>query len=228
MDIEGLGDKLVELLLEEKLVATSADLFHLTPEQVAELPRMGPKSAENLIKAIDTSRTTTLPRFLYALGIREVGEATAAALANHFGKLEPILSADVETFETIDDVGPIVAERIRSHFDDPDQLETLRALQAAGVQWSESEPQSQAAGELPLANQTWVLTGTLESLKRSEAKAKLIALGAKVAGSVSAKTTQVVAGPGAGSKLAKAESLEVPVMDEAGLLEFFAQHLGDD
>ena len=134
---------------------------------------MGPKSAKNLINAIDKSRTTTFARFLYALGIREVGEATAAALANHFGKLDDLLSADVETYTTIDDVGPIVAERIRSHFDDPKQLATLRALQEAGVNWPEFEPQSQTADELPLANQTWVLTGTLETLKRSDAKAKL-------------------------------------------------------
>jgi len=229
LDIEGLGDKLVELLLAEKLVTSAADLFQLSAEQLAQLPRLGPKSAQNLIDSIERSRSTTLARFLYALGIREVGEATAAALADHFGTLEPILSAELAAFESINDVGPIVAQRIRSHFDDPAEMQNVRALQAAGVHWPEFEPSEQpAAAELPLSGQTWVLTGTLETLKRSEAKATLVSLGAKVAGSVSAKTTQVVAGPGAGSKLEKAQKLEIPVMDEAGLLDFIADYAGDD
>ena len=233
LDIEGLGDKLVELLLAEGLVSSPVDLFALDAQAVAQLPRMGAKSAQNVIDAIARSRTTTLPRFLYALGIREVGEATAAALANHFGRLDAILAAGLAEFEIIDDVGPIVAQRIRAFFDDPAQLAIVQDLRAAGLNWPEFDPaeRQEAAASLPLADQTWVLTGTLETLKRSDAKAALVALGAKVAGSVSAKTTQVVAGPGAGSKLDKARSLDVPVMDEAALLAFFVREgvqLGDD
>ena len=221
LDIEGLGDKLVELLLTDGLIETPADLFRLEAEQVAALPRMGEKSAANLVAAIARSRETTLARFLFALGIREVGEATAAALASHYGALDALRAANVESLEQVADVGPIVAQRIREFFDDPAAQALVDDLLGCGLNWPAIE--AAALDELPLAGQTWVLTGTLEAMKRSEAKARLVALGAKVAGSVSAKTTQVVAGPGAGSKLERAQALEIPVMDEAGLIAFLSE-----
>jgi len=216
MDIEGLGDKLVELLVEAGLVATAADIYRLDADALAALPRMGAKSAANVIGAIAQSKRTTLARFVYALGIRNVGEATAAALASHFVELDALMDAPIETLEEVPDVGPIVAEHIHTFFEQPGNRDVIAQLRAAGITW----PTPTRAARLPLAGQTWVLTGTLEAMPRPEAKAALEALGAKVAGSVSAKTTQVVAGPGAGSKLAKAEELGLPVMDEAAFLEF--------
>ncbi|HCR45914.1 MAG TPA: DNA ligase, partial [Marinobacter hydrocarbonoclasticus] len=215
MDIEGLGDRLIEVLVDEGMVSTVADLYRLTKFQIASLERMGDKSAANLIAAIDRSRAPALWRFLYALGIREVGEATAKRLAAHFGTLEAISEADEETLQTVPDVGPIVAGHIRSFFDQPHNQETLAALKEAGVTWQEEQVLS--ADEQPLNGQTWVLTGTLSGMTRDQAKEKLEQLGAKVAGSVSKKTACVVAGEAAGSKLAKAEQLGVPVLDEAGL-----------
>jgi DNA ligase (NAD+) len=203
-----------------------ADLYKLTRFQLASLDRMGDKSAGNLIAAIDRSRNPVLWRFLYALGIREVGEATAKALASHFGTLEAIAEADEEALQQVPDVGPIVAGHIRSFFDQPHNQETLEALKEAGVQWQEEEIVS--AEEQPLAGQTWVLTGTLAEMTRDQAKAKLERLGAKVAGSVSKKTACVVAGEAAGSKLAKAEQLGVPVLDEAGLLNLLKEHGVED
>ena len=223
-DIEGLGDKLVELLLAEKLIATPADLFRLSVEQVAALPRMGEKSATNLLAALESSKTTTLPRFLYALGVREVGEATALSLAQHFASLPAIRSAGVDVLEEVDDVGPVVARHIATFFSDTASSALVDDLLACGITWPEVDATSSNSDSAPLAGQTWVLTGTLEAMKRNEAKARLQALGAKVAGSVSKKTTQVVAGPGAGSKLAKAQELEIPVMDEAAMLDFFTAH----
>lgn len=216
MDIDGLGDKLIEQLVDAGLIGRAADLFSLTEAGVAGLERMGQKSARNLVEAIAQAKQTTLPRFIYSLGIREVGEATAASLANHFGELDGLIAASGEALEVVDDVGPIVAERVRQFFANEDNLAAVRALVDAGITWPFIEP----VLELPLAGQTWVLTGTLEQMARSDAKAKLVALGAKVAGSVSAKTTQVVAGPGAGSKLSKAQDLEVAVMDEAQFIAF--------
>jgi len=226
-DIEGLGDKLVELLLAEDLISNPADLFDLTAPQIAALPRMGDKSAANLRGAIEKSKTTTLPRFLYSLGIREVGEATALALAQHFLVLPKIRSASVELLEEVDDVGPIVARRIVDFFNDEQSCELVDTLLDRGVTWPAVSDKAQASDDLPLAGQTWVLTGTLEAMKRNEAKARLQVLGAKVAGSVSNKTTQVVAGPGAGSKLKKAEELGVAVMDEETMIAMFAEY-GDD
>ncbi|MEZ5557219.1 MAG: NAD-dependent DNA ligase LigA [Pseudomonadales bacterium] len=222
MDIEGLGDKLIEQLVAQDLVREPADLYRLDAEQLAGLERMGVRSAANLVRAIDASRRTTLARFIYALGIREVGEATAQALAQHFGDLDALMSADPQALEAVGDVGPVVAKSIFDYFQDPARRAAVAALRAAGVSWpvqagSVDRPQ-------PLAGQTWVLTGTLESLTRDEAKARLQALGAKVAGSVSKKTDQVVAGPGAGSKLDRAEALGVPVMDEAALLTLLHEH----
>ncbi|MBY6222264.1 NAD-dependent DNA ligase LigA [Marinobacter nauticus] len=222
MDIEGLGDRLIEMLVDEGMVSTVADLYRLTKFQIASLERMGDKSAANLVAAIDRSREPVLWRFLYALGIREVGEATAKGLAAHFGTLEAISEADEESLQTVPDVGPIVAGHIRSFFDQPHNQETLAALKEAGVTWQEEQVLS--ADEQPLSGQTWVLTGTLSGMTRDEAKEKLEQLGAKVAGSVSRKTACVVAGEAAGSKLAKAEQLGVPVLDEAGLADLLREH----
>ncbi|ERS85542.1 NAD-dependent DNA ligase LigA [Marinobacter sp. C1S70] len=222
MDIEGLGDRLIEMLVDEGMVSTVADLYRLTKFQIASLERMGDKSAANLTAAIDRSREPVLWRFLYALGIREVGEATAKGLAAHFGTLEAISEADEESLQTVPDVGPIVAGHIRSFFDQPHNQETLAALKEAGVTWQEEQVLS--AYEQPLSGQTWVLTGTLSGMTRDEAKEKLEQLGAKVAGSVSKKTACVVAGEAAGSKLTKAEQLGVPVLDEAVLADLLREH----
>ena len=221
LDIEGLGDKWIDILVDRELVTTIADLYLLKKSDLTGLDRMGEKSAANLINAIDRSRTPVLWKFLYALGIREVGEATAKAIASHFGTLEAISRADEETLQTVPDVGPVVAGHIRTFFDQPHNIETLQALKKAGVQWQEEEI---TASEKPLSGETWVLTGTLSNMTRDEAKAHLESLGAKVAGSVSAKTSCVVAGESAGSKLAKAEKLEVPVLDDTGFNEFLARH----
>lgn len=216
MDIDGLGDKLVDQLVERELIHSAADLFVLDADTLASLERMGQKSAENLVAALDKSRKTTLPRFLYALGIREVGEATARNLAQHFSTLEALMSADVESLESVEDVGPIVASHIHGFFASDHNREIIRQLQTRGVHWPEVSPQQ--GGAQPLAGQTWVLTGNLESMTRNEAKERLQALGAKVAGSVSAKTDCVAAGSNAGSKLTKAQSLGVKVIDEEALL----------
>ncbi len=221
MDIDGLGDKLIEQMVDQGLIDTAADLYGLSLAQLAGLERMAEKSAQNLLDALQRSKQTTLPRFIFALGIREVGEATAASLANHFGDLPAIMRADLVQLEEVADVGPIVASRIVDFFSDADNRKVVEQLIAAGVHWPVIETSSQAK---PLAGQTWVLTGTLERLSRNEAKALLVGLGAKVAGSVSAKTSQVVAGPGAGSKLSKAQELGVSVMDEGAFVAFLEQH----
>ena len=215
MDIDGLGDKLVEQMVEAGLIDSVADLFRLEQAQLSGLERMGEKSAQNLLEALKKARNTTLPRFLFALGIREVGEATAGNLAKHFVSLEALMAADEEQLLAVDDVGPIVASHIRSFFATDHNREIIRQLREQGVHWPEERIEE---GEQPLAGQTWVLTGNLESMTRSEAKEKLQALGAKVAGSVSAKTDCVAAGANAGSKLKKAEELGVKVIDEGGLL----------
>lgn len=215
MDIDGLGDKLVEQMVEAGLIDSVADLFRLEQAQLSGLERMGEKSAQNLLEALKKARNTTLPRFLFALGIREVGEATAGNLAKHFVSLEALMAADEEQLLAVDDVGPIVASHIHSFFATDHNREIIRQLREQGVHWPEERIEE---GEQPLAGQTWVLTGNLESMTRSEAKEKLQALGAKVAGSVSAKTDCVAAGANAGSKLKKAEELGVKVIDEGGLL----------
>jgi DNA ligase (NAD+) len=218
MNIDGLGTRIVDQLVDTGLIQTVADLYSLTVEAVTELERMGEKSAENLIQSIEKSKKTTLAKFLYALGIREVGEATALALAIHFGKLEPLIKADTETLQSIMDIGPVVAEHIHTFFQQEDNLAVIDALLTAGIHWPVSK--TKTASELPLAGKTFVLTGTLSSLSRDEAKEKLLALGAKVSGSVSAKTSFVVTGDSPGSKLSKAEELGVPVLDERDFLEF--------
>ena len=220
MDIDGLGDAVIAQLIERDLVQSPADLYLLDWEQLAQLERLGEKSARNLVAAIDASRSTTLPRFLFALGIPDVGESTAAALARQFGNLDALLSADATRLEQTPDVGPVIAANVAGFFADADNLRIVAALRARGVQWQEGEPV--AAVALPLSGQTWVLTGTLPTLSRDEAKDLLEARGAKVAGSVSKKTNCVLAGEEAGSKLAKAIELGVPVIDEAT----FRQQLG--
>jgi DNA ligase (NAD+) len=216
MDIEGLGDKLVEQLDENGLVKTVADIYSLKAEDIAALERMGEKSAQNLIMALEKSKSTTLPRFLYALGIREVGEATARSLANHFLTLDAIEQADEDALQETPDVGPIVASHIASFFRQEHNIEVLQGLIAAGVHWPAIEKPEEAAQ--PLDGKTFVLTGAL-SRPRDQIKAQLEALGAKVAGSVSKKTDYVVAGEAAGSKLAKAQDLGIDILDEDQLQE---------
>ncbi|MGB4248513.1 MAG: NAD-dependent DNA ligase LigA, partial [Pseudohongiellaceae bacterium] len=221
LDIEGLGDKLVEQLVDTGLIHDVADVFHLQAEQLQALERMGEKSANNLLAAIDKAKSTTLPRFLYGLGIPEVGEATALALVTHFGALDRIMAADVQALEEVEDVGPIVAAHVQHFFANAENRAVIERLQQAGVHWSDTEVLEQSD---VLAGQIFVLTGTLEQMTRDEAKARLQALGAKVAGSVSKKTTWVVAGPGAGSKLDKAQELEIPIMDEPAFVAFLSAH----
>ena len=216
MDIDGLGDKLIEMLVDLDMVHSPADLYTLEREPVVELERMGEKSADNLLTAILSSKHCQFPRFLYALGIREVGEATARSLALYFGDLDKLMSAPVDDLLEVPDVGPIVAQHIISFFAQPHNVEVIDALiNQAGVHWDPIEPVD--ASEKLLAGQTWVLTGKLELMGRSEAKNYLLELGAKVAGSVSTKTDCVVAGPGAGSKLKKASELNIKTLFESML-----------
>lgn len=222
MDVEGLGDKWIEQLVDLGLVRSSADLYCLKKEDLLPLERMGDKLADNLLRAIDKSRDSTLPRFLYALGIREVGEATALNVARHFGALDAIMAADEAALMQVVDVGPVVAESVATFFRQPHNLEVIARLRERGVHWPDLE--AQGLREQPLAGQTWVLTGSLSSLSRDQAKDRLQQLGAKVSGSVSKKTHCVVAGEAAGSKLADAEKLGVSVIDEAALLQLLSSH----
>jgi DNA ligase (NAD+) len=222
MDIDGLGDRLVELMVDESVIFSVADLYDLNVDKLVKLERMAEKSASNLIGAIAASKNTTLAKFLYALGIREVGEATAHTLAKNFGSIELIAKASADELLEIDDVGPIVARYIVNFFQNPDNLSIIQALRDAGVEWEDIDLSSLEAQ--PLKGQTWVLTGGMEIMSRAEAKDKLQALGAKVASSVSAKTTQVVAAPGAGSKLTKAKTLDIAVMDEQQFVSFLANY----
>lgn len=211
MDIEGLGDKLIDQLVDDVLVSSVADVFRLTKEQLAALDRMGDKSSENLLASIEKAKTTSLPRFIYALGIREVGEATARALAQHFLSLDELLAAPADVLEGVDDVGPVVARHICEFAHDERNRQSISDLLASGVNWPSV---SVVSGEGPLAGTTWVVTGKLESMGRDDAEQRLRALGAKTASSVSAKTSTVLAGPGAGSKRKKAESLGISIMNE--------------
>ena len=223
MDIEGLGAKLIEQLVAIDRIKTPADIFQLELEKLAEMDRMGEKSAENLINSIEASRATTLARFLYALGIREVGEATAAALASYFGKLQGIVDANEDDLLAVPDVGPVVASRIRSFFDESHNREVISALREFGVHWTETEPQQKPA-DGPLSGKTFVLTGSLSSMTRDEAKEKIQALGGKVTGTVSKKTNFVVYGEKPGSKLAKAQTLDVTTLDESAFDTLLAGH----
>lgn len=214
MDIEGLGAKLVEQLVEKDQLRCVSDIYLLQQDQLASLDRMGAKSASNIVTAIEKSKKTTLDRFLFALGIREVGQATAKQLSQHLGSIEAIASATEEALQAIPDIGPVVASHIKAFFHEVHNQEAIKKLLAAGITWPAPKPLE----EKPLAGKTYVLTGTLVSLTREEAQYRLESLGAKVAGSVSAKTTAVIAGEKAGSKLEKAEKLQVPILDEAQLL----------
>jgi DNA ligase (NAD+) len=215
MDIEGLGDKLVDQLVDSGRVNTLADLYSLQLQDLAGMDRMAEKSAQNLLDALEKSKQATLPRFLFGLGIRHVGEATAKELARHFGQLAAIMDASEDALLQVPDVGPIVAHSIHTFFAQAHNREVVQALRDAGIQWAEGD--ALAPTEMPLAGLTVVLTGTLQSMGRDEAKDKLEALGAKVAGSVSKKTSYVVAGAEAGSKLDKAQALGIKVLDDTGL-----------
>ena len=221
MDIDGLGDKIVDQLVDAGLVHSPADLYGLTVEALAALDRMGEKSAQNLVAAIEASKQTTLARFVFSLGIRNVGESTARDLARHFGQLENLLAADLETLQQVPDVGPVVAASLAAFFGELHNRQIIERLRLAGVNWPDSEPAD--AGPKLLAGKTLVLTGTLPQLKRDEAKAMIEAAGGKVAGSVSKKTDFVVAGEEAGSKLEKALELGVTVIDEAEFLKLLNQ-----
>src|SRR3990167_9044852 len=212
MDIEGLGDKLIEQLVDKKMVETVADLYSLTKKQLSDLERMGDKSAENLLSQIEKCKKTTLPRFLYALGIREVGEATAKQLSNHFKTIETLERASAEALQAVPDVGPVVALHIVHFFDDVHNRTVIKKLIAAGIEW----PAVKEIKNLPLRDKTFVLTGALSNFTSDEAKDKLEKLGAKVSGSVSNKTDYVIAGVEPGSKLDKAKKLDVKILDENG------------
>jgi DNA ligase (NAD+) len=222
MDIEGLGDQRVDQLVDAGLVDNVADLYRLDAETLAGLERMGEKSAANLVVALERSKATTLPRFLFALGIREVGESTAVALAVHFGDLDALRDADTEALQGVPDVGPVVAARVVAFFAEPHNREVIDALLAAGVRWEPIELASRPTAT-PLEGRSVVLTGTLESMTRTEAKSRLQALGARVSGSVSKKTAFLVAGSDPGSKLGKATELDVEVLDETALLARLAE-----
>ena len=215
MDIEGLGDRLVDQLVEGGIVHTPADLYRLGIAALAELERMADKSAANVVAAIDRSRKTTLARFIYALGARHVGEETAKDLARHFGRLDALMAADEAALLEVEDVGPVLAESIHQFFAEKHNREVIAQLRAAGVHWPEGEPQRAPGGKLQ--SLTFVLTGTLPTLSRDEAKDLIESQGGKVAGSVSKKTSYVVAGADPGSKLDRAAELGVPIIDEQGL-----------
>ncbi len=222
MDIEGLGDKLVDQLVDAGLVGTLPELYALDVSRLAALERMADKSARNLLAALQQSKRTTLARFLYALGIRHVGETTAKDLAKHFGSLGRIVDASVAQLLEVGDVGPVVAQSIRTFFDQPHNREVVQQLRACGVTWDETGALADA-GPKPLAGKTLVLTGALPSLTRDEAKAMIEAAGGKVTASVSKKTDFVVAGAEAGSKLDKARELGVTMLDEPGLRELLGR-----
>jgi DNA ligase (NAD+) len=214
MNIDGLGDKLIEQLVEKDQIKNVADLYNLKQEQLAAMERMANKSATNVLQALEDSKETTLERFIYALGIREVGEATARALANHFGTFDAIKCATPESLEEVSDVGPIVAKHISMFFAQTHNNEVIEQLIAAGIHW----PDAEINNKQPLKGKTFVITGTLQSMKRDEAKQKLQGLGAKVSSSVSKKTDYVIAGADPGSKADKAQQLNVKILDETSLL----------
>ncbi len=221
MDIEGLGDKLVEQLVDEELIRSPADIFQLTEEQLVKLERMAPKSAQNLLGALEKSKETTLARFIYSLGIQEVGESTARNLALFFNSLERLMAADEENLQKVPDVGPIVAAKIRHFFQQKNNIDVIEALLGAGLKWQQ---EASIVNLEKLQGETWVLTGTLNSLTRSEAKARLQSLGAKVSGSVSKNTTYVVAGDAAGSKLTKAQDLGINILSEEDLIALLEEN----
>jgi DNA ligase (NAD+) len=221
MDIEGLGDKLVEQLVDHDIVRTPADLYRMGLMALIDLDRFAEKSATNLLVAIERSKQTTLARFVYSLGIRNVGEATAKDLARHFGSLDRLLAADETQLMQVNDVGPVVAQCLRQFCNELHNIEVIEQLRAAGLAWSEDEAVPLVS--CVVAGKVFVLTGTLPSLAREAAKELIEARGGKVSGSVSKKTDFVVAGAEAGSKLEKAQELGVTVIDEAQLLDLLQQ-----
>ncbi|AUQ26601.1 NAD-dependent DNA ligase LigA [Dickeya zeae] len=220
LDVEGMGDKIIDQLVEKEYVKTPADLFRLDIGILTRLDRMGPKSAQNLVSALDKAKSTTFARFLYALGIRDVGEATAANLASHFGTLEALQAADLESLQQVPDVGIVVATHVRHFLDEAHNQQVIQALisDEVGIHWPDPVRVDVEASTSPFAGKTVVLTGSLSLLSRDEAKDRLTALGAKVSGSVSKKTDLVIAGEAAGSKLAKAQELGIAVIDEAEMV----------
>ncbi|EOY5420062.1 NAD-dependent DNA ligase LigA [Cronobacter dublinensis] len=224
MDVDGMGDKIIDQLVEKEYVHTPADLFRLTAGKLTGLDRMGPKSAQNVVNALEKAKETTFARFLYALGIREVGEATAAGLAAHFGTLEALINASIDDLQNVPDVGIVVATHVFNFFEEESNRAVIRDLtENVGIHWP--APQVVKAEEIdsPLAGKTVVLTGTLSQMSRDDAKARLAALGAKVSGSVSKKTDLLIAGEAAGSKLAKAQELGIEVIDEAEMLRLLGE-----
>jgi DNA ligase (NAD+) len=214
MDIEGLGDQLIEQLVDRDIIHTAADLYKLGLVKLAALDRMADKSAQNVMSALEKSKSTTLGRFVYALGIRHVGEATAKELAAHFGNIDGLMQASEEQLLEVADIGPVVARSLLAFFADPLNRELVEQLRAAGIHWPENLPA--VGGSKFLLGKTFVLTGSLPTLTRDAAAAMIEAAGGKVTGSVSKKTSYVVAGAEAGSKLTKAEELNIPILDEDG------------
>jgi DNA ligase (NAD+) len=221
MDIEGLGDKLVDQLVDAGILRTLPDLYTLGFAKLAALDRMGEKSAQNLVDAIEKSKSTTLGRFLFSLGIRHVGESTAKDLAKHFGNIDRLMDARLEELLEVNDVGPVVAQSLRHFFDQPHHREIVEQLRAAGVHWPDAQGTASDAPR-PLLGKVLVLTGTLPTLGRDQAKDLIEAAGGKVSGSVSKKTSYVIAGEEAGSKLDKARELGIAVLDESGLQSLLA------
>jgi DNA ligase (NAD+) len=213
LDIQGFGSKLIDQLVDQRLVETPADLYELTEDRLVSLERMGEKSAKNLLKALEKSRDTTFPRFLYALGIREVGESTAQALAAHFRSLNALRQASEEELQAVEDIGPVVAAHVHAFFQEEHNLKVIDKLLKKGIHWP-TPPQPKSADRLPLAGKTVVITGTLATMTREEAKDRLAALGAKVASSVSSKTDFIVVGENPGSKAQRAAELGIAVLEE--------------
>ncbi|MXS12873.1 NAD-dependent DNA ligase LigA [Klebsiella oxytoca] len=226
LDVDGMGDKIIDQLVEKEYVHTPADLFQLTPGKLTGLDRMGPKSAQNIVDALEKSKETTFARFLYALGIREVGEATAAGLAAHFGTTEALEQASIDDLQKVPDVGIVVATHVRNFFAEESNREVIAQLRKEGVRWPAPVVVNAEEIDSPFAGKTIVLTGSLSQLSRDDAKAQLVALGAKVAGSVSKKTDLVIAGEAAGSKLAKAQELGIAVIDEDEMLRLLGESRG--
>ncbi|KOC92334.1 NAD-dependent DNA ligase LigA [Winslowiella iniecta] len=224
MDVDGMGEKIIDQLVDKEYVKTPADLFRLSAGLLTGLDRMGPKSAQNVVDALNKAKETTLARFLYALGIREVGEATAANLAAHFGVLEQIMDADLEALIAVPDVGTVVASHVRNFMEEESNREVIRQLvEDIGIHWTAVEVIKPEEIDSPFSGKTVVLTGSLTILSRDDAKARLVALGAKVSGSVSKKTDLVIAGEAAGSKLAKAQELGIEVIDEAEMIRLLGE-----
>lgn len=224
LDVDGMGDKIIDQLVEKEYVHTPADLFRLTAGKLTGLDRMGPKSAQNVVDALEKAKETTFARFLYALGIREVGEATAAGLATHFGTLDALIAASIEDLQKVPDVGIVVATHTFNFFAEESNREVIRQLtEEAGVHWPTPVIIKAEEIDSPFAGKTVVLTGSLSIMSRDDAKARLVALGAKVAGSVSKKTDLVIAGEAAGSKLVKAQELGIDVIDEAEMIRLLGE-----